>query len=73
MGFTPPLAQWMRGPLKDYVMHYLSEQRIKSQDILSYPVIDRIKRDFYELNYDKAAKKIWNILMFEMWYEKWMS
>jgi asparagine synthase (glutamine-hydrolysing) len=72
MGFTPPLAEWMRGPLKDYVMHYLNEERTKSHGLLNYAAIDKIKCDFYNLNYDKAAKKIWNILMFEMWYEKWM-
>jgi asparagine synthase (glutamine-hydrolysing) len=73
MGFTPPLAQWLKGPLKEYVMQYMSNERIQSQGLLNYRVIDRIKRDFYDLNYPKAAKKIWNILMFQMWYERWMD
>lgn len=72
MGFTPPLAQWLKGPLKNYVMEYMSKEKIESQGWLSYPMIDRIKRDFYELEYPKASKKLWNILMFQMWYEKWM-
>ena len=72
MGFTPPLANWMKGPLKEYVMQYMNKDLIESQGLLNYTVIDRIKRDFYELNYFKASKKIWNILMFQMWFDKWM-
>jgi asparagine synthase (glutamine-hydrolysing) len=72
MGFTPPLAGWMNGPLKEYVMQYMNKDLIESQGLLNYTVIDRIKRDFYELNYFKASKKIWNILMFQMWFDKWM-
>ena len=72
MGFTPPLANWLKGPLKEYVIQYMSKELIESQGILSYPVIDRMKCDFYNLNYPKASKKIWNILMFQMWFEKWM-
>lgn len=72
MGFTPPLANWMKGPLKEYVMQYMNKDLIESQGLLNYTVIDRIKRDFYELNYFKASKKIWNLLMFQMWFDKWM-
>lgn len=72
MGFTPPLANWMRGPLKEYVMQYMNKDLIESQELLNYTVINRIKRDFYDLNYFKASKKIWNILMFQMWFDKWM-
>jgi len=73
MGFTPPLATWMKGPLTEYVMQYMNKDIIESQGLLNYKVVDRIKRDFYELNYVKASKKIWNILMFQMWFDKWMS
>jgi asparagine synthase (glutamine-hydrolysing) len=72
MGFTPPLSTWLKGPLKEYIMHYLDKNRIESQGLLSYPVIERIKQDFYELNYSKASKKLWSLLVFQMWFEKWM-
>ena len=72
MGFTPPLASWLKGPLKESVQQYLSKELIEPQGILNYQVVDRIKRDFYNLNHTKTAKKIWNILMFQMWFEKWM-
>jgi asparagine synthase (glutamine-hydrolysing) len=72
MGFTPPLATWLKGPLKEYVMQYMNKELIESQGLLNYTVVERIKRDFYDLNYFKASKKIWNILMFQMWFEKWM-
>jgi asparagine synthase (glutamine-hydrolysing) len=73
MGFTPPLALWLRGPLKECVLHYLSESRIKSQDLFNYKVIEDSLRDFFDHNHDKTGKKIWNMMMFQMWYEKWMS
>ena len=73
MGFTPPLALWLHGPLREYVENYLSKSLIESQGLLNYAVIEKIKHDFYKLKYNKASKKIWNILMFQMWFEKWMS
>lgn len=73
MGFTPPLSYWLRGPLKSLVMQHLDEPVIKRQQIFNYTEIANIKREFFDFNYSKSAKKIWNLLMFQMWHQKWMS
>lgn len=73
MGFTPPLAYWLRGPLKNQVMTYLDESTIRSQQIFNYHEVSNIKRELFELGHSKSAKKVWNLLMFQMWFEKWMK
>ena len=71
MGFAIPMASWLTNELKELVEEYLDENRIKKQEIFHWSAIKELKKNFYngkkELDY-----KIWYILMFQMWYEKWM-
>ena len=72
MGFAIPIADWMNNDLRPLVEEYISETRIRKQQILNWDEINRIKNAFYsgKKEYDM---KIWYILMFQMWYEKWME
>ena len=72
MGFAIPIAEWMTNDLRPLVEEYISESRVKKQQILNWEEINRIKNAFYsgKKEYDM---KIWYILMFQMWYEKWME
>ena len=71
MGFAIPMASWLTNELKELVEEYLEENKIKKQEIFHWSAIKELKKNFYngkkELDY-----KIWYILMFQMWYEKWM-
>jgi len=71
MGFAIPIASWLSNELKEVVEEYLNEDKIKKQEIFHWSAIKELKETFYsgkkELDY-----KIWYILMFQMWYEKWM-
>jgi asparagine synthase (glutamine-hydrolyzing) len=73
MGFTPPLTSWLKGPLKEQVLDQLSESKINQQQIFNYREIANVKKEFFDLGYSKSAKKIWNLFMFQMWYNKWMK
>lgn len=72
MGFAIPIAEWMMTDLRDMVEEYLSEKRIKEQGILNWSEVQRMKSEFFngKKEYDT---KIWYLLMFQMWYEKWLS
>lgn len=67
MGFAIPLEKWLQSSLKDYVETYLSTD---FQSVLNSKKVNQLKKRFYQqrINY----RLIWNILMFQMWYEKWM-
>lgn len=72
MGFAIPIANWLTNELKDLVEEFISESKIKKQGLFNWEYISRIKSDFFngKKEYDT---KIWYILMFQMWYAKWMD
>ena len=72
MGFGIPIADWLQKDLKPFVDQYFDEAFIAKQNIFNNSEIQRIKRSFYEGKIERA-EKIWYLLMFQMWYDKWMN
>jgi asparagine synthase (glutamine-hydrolysing) len=72
MGFGIPISTWLQNDLKPFVDMYFDEQFISRQGIFNNEIIQKIKRSFYHGKIE-SAEKIWYILMFQMWYDKWMN
>ena len=72
MGFAPPITEWFREELKDYFLYYLSYERLTQGGYFNADEVIRI-RDEYLDGKRVSIKKLWFILMFEMWHEKWME
>ncbi len=72
MGFGIPIAAWLIGDLKPYVDKYLDDEFVTKQSIFNNTEIQRIRKSFYEGKVERA-EKIWYILMFQMWYDKWIN
>jgi asparagine synthase (glutamine-hydrolysing) len=72
IGFEVPLSTWMQNDFSPLVKYYLSAELIKKQGIFNQEILEII--DQYHKNPQNPAllKKIWFILMFNMWYERWM-
>jgi asparagine synthase (glutamine-hydrolysing) len=70
MGFAIPIADWLRNDLRDLLESYLSEDRIRKEGLLNWDYVAELKTKFIQgrKEYDL---KIWYLLMFEMWMEKW--
>ena len=71
MGFSVPVKSWLHGVLKPMVDQYLDAAFIKKQNIFNEEYIVQIKRSYYEAKKENDYK-IWFLLMFQMWYDKWM-
>jgi asparagine synthase (glutamine-hydrolysing) len=71
MGFAIPIAEWMSNDLKDLVYDYINEQKIKDQGLFEWSEVNKLLTAFFngKKEYDM---KIWYLLTFQMWYEKWM-
>lgn len=68
-GFGVPMAQWLRGDLKELTFSYLSSESINKNGFFDATSVTNI------LNQHLSGKSnwqhlIWNILMFQLWYEK---
>ncbi len=72
MGFGIPIENWMANELKDMVNDYLSEVKIKEHGLFNYETVKKLRNDFFSGHYQIHAK-IWYLLMFQMWYDKWMN
>jgi len=72
MGFGIPISNWLQNDLKPFVDMYFDEQFIKNQNIFNNDEMQKIKHSFYHGKIERA-EKIWYLLMFQMWYDKWMN
>ncbi len=71
MGFGVPLMEWFKDELKEYFLIYLDGERLEREGIFNAKEVVWI-RDKY-LNGEKVnVETLWSLLVFQMWYEKWM-
>lgn len=73
MGFGIPLEDWCKtdDSLKKVLEHYFSESFIKKQNVFNFSEVNYLVTRYFN-NKSVSFNKIWTLLMFQMWYEKWM-
>ncbi|SDC70170.1 asparagine synthase (glutamine-hydrolyzing) [Niabella drilacis] len=71
MGFGIPVADWLAGPLKPLVEEYLGDAALARHGLFQRAEVQRLKSDFLAGRKEKHLK-IWHLLMFQLWHEKWM-
>jgi asparagine synthase (glutamine-hydrolysing) len=71
MGFSVPLAEWLRGPLRDWAQGLISPKRLKAEGIFA----DEVGRlwDQHQARRANRETVLWNILMFQAWKEKYAA
>lgn len=69
-GFSIPLYYWLKGVWKPAVLEYLAPQRVKAVGVLDPGKVGREVDLFYRYN-GCRAEKIWMMLNFQMWAERW--
>ncbi len=70
-GFGIPVSLWLRNELKETMEHYLSEERINKHGIFNYSYIYKLKQEHLALK-QNHRKLLWNLLVFEMWWDNFM-
>ena len=58
--------------LKPVVDKYLDEDYIRRQNIFNVEYVRQVKRSYY-ITKKEYDYKIWYLLMFQMWYDRWMN
>jgi len=72
MGFGIPIVSWLETELKPFVDRYLDDAFVIKQGIFNNDEVQRIREAFYNGKKERA-EKIWFLLMFQMWYDRWMN
>ncbi len=72
MPFIAPLKIWFKDELKEKMQYYLSDEKLKESALFNSAPILKLCNDYLsgrQVNY----QKIWNLLVFQLWYERWMK
>jgi asparagine synthase (glutamine-hydrolysing) len=71
-GFTPPLAHWLRGPLRGWAEELISEKRLNGTGMLNTELVRGLWRQHQD-GRRGHSQLLWHILMFQAWDEVWGS
>ena len=71
-GFTFPMQEWLTGDLKHYLFEYINEEQISKHNLIDAKTAIAI-RDEFLAGGEKRETQMWLILMFQMWWNRWMS
>jgi asparagine synthase (glutamine-hydrolysing) len=66
-GFSVPLAEWLRGPLKGWADDLLSEDSVMKAGILDPKKVQSIWQE-HLIGKKNLHHILWGILMFQAWY-----
>lgn len=78
-GFGVPLVHWFHKELKDYFNEYLNSTRIKEAGLFQPKYVEGLLNQYFEQGKQNTPSayselvftRLWYLLCFEMWREKW--
>ena len=72
MGFGVPIEDWFRGELKEMLLDYLSSERLKREGLFNRNLIEKKIREHLS-GQANHQYRLWALLMWEMWRERWLE
>jgi asparagine synthase (glutamine-hydrolysing) len=72
MGFSVPVAAWLRGPLRAWAEPLLEPDRLKREGHFNPDVVRQTWTRHQEGRVD-ASGPLWTVLMFQLWHERLQS
>lgn len=70
--FIAPLMVWFREELKEQLNYFLSERALARTGLFDDGPIIRL-RDRYLAGEKVNYQKLWQVLMFQLWYDRWIE
>ena len=66
-GFSPPISEWLRGPLKDWSVELLSKKNLPNDGLINGNLVRIFLNDHLKGkgNWDF---KLWPVLMWQQWH-----
>ena len=68
MGFPTPLAQWIKGPVRDFVFDTLLSGKARQRGLFNMKEIERVLNNEREF-----GRVVWGLLCLELWHRVYMD
>jgi asparagine synthase (glutamine-hydrolysing) len=68
MGFPVPLADWLRGPLRDFLGDILLSPRARTRGLYRIEGIEKLI-----LNDHNFSRQLWGLLCLELWFRAFID
>lgn len=70
-GFSIPIKHWLRKELKDLMLHYLNEKRIREEGLFNFDCIKKMI-DHHLQGKENYSHQLWALLVYEIWREQYL-
>ena len=70
MGFSIPLGDWLRGPLRDWAEDLISEKSLSSTGFVDTAAVRKVWADHLASRISRPHH-LWSILMLQAWARRW--
>ena len=71
-GFTAPVGDWLRGPLRPLLLQELSRARVREMGILDPESVDSALGRFLADDRAASAAGMWILLQLQQWARRWL-
>jgi asparagine synthase (glutamine-hydrolysing) len=71
-GFSIPIDDWLRGPLKSWAHDLLSSDRLQRQGLFNTGRVEQKLREHMSGRHNHGYW-LWNVLMAQAWYDAWCA
>lgn len=72
-GFNIPIMTWVREDMNWLISDLLNSHKIEQQGIFNTNTIDHILLEFKRGEQTFYDKIVWQLIVFQLWYQKWMN
>jgi asparagine synthase (glutamine-hydrolysing) len=72
MPFIAPLTVWFRQGLRDQMTAYLNRERLEADGFFNADVVLKMRDQYLAGGEQIGHQKLWNLLVFQLWHERWM-
>jgi len=69
-GFQPPLADWLRGPLRDWAQSLITDSNFDGDELLDMEPVRALWEEHLK-GQRNWHFELWNVLMLQSWRRKW--
>jgi asparagine synthase (glutamine-hydrolysing) len=72
MGFGIPIESWLKNELKELLIENLSAANLQKHNLFNAREVQNLLSDFFG-GRTESHVKLWYLLMFQMWYNRWVA